>query len=389
MKKSVLLIFVLCGLCLGQLNLNLDTWYEVKTTGDPPARRSSGNMVQIAEDLLLYHGGGLDLFFQNCSVFYNTTYIFNMTSGHWKFFPTTNAPEARQYASMWFFQGKVWHWAGGRVKCGPYFTPDGVRNDTIYADMHTLNITTGEWTLVTQNGILPPPRAYSGHTQSATHLYIAGGASRQDPDNDAWRFDPIFSNWTMIAANATPGPNQPPGRTGSALLYRDDPIYGPILIWTVGEIEGVGFGDRRLGDIWRLIIATGVWQNITHEDLEKLEDVCAATYGNRYIVLYGGDADNGTVCTNPGGCGNPFPVNPQDNTWVIDYVKNTVDRITQDFGVGAPRNKKCGLSLRLGPHGYVEGYMHAGLDYDFREQSGPKFMEGTRKIIFSKSLIKP
>lgn len=215
------------------------------TTTDAPSPRYSGCMAHdpVRNTLLVF--GGRDF-----SGFHNETWRLDLGSGTWEqlsvFGPTTPIGCAM-----------TWSQAAGAF----FLFGGGSQNGTADATWR-FDPVPGTWTRVMlAEDSDTPSRRYDAvlrplDASGSTLLLHAGAASGTLGFlSDVWHFDVATSTWTEVDTSASLA--QPPGRRTpwTALVGG-----GRYLISGFG-VAGLAVGDA-LGDLWRLDLSTGVWEQL-------------------------------------------------------------------------------------------------------------------------------
>lgn len=179
----------------------------------------------------------------------------------------------------------------------------------IYNDTWVLDMDSLAWRQLAVDSPTAPPARFSTVMivdQNAENLYIATGHTQGGQNfDDVWRLDLASEVWEDLTPAAGPGPEPRYGGPGGNL--------GGDLVLTHG------FGSTRYDDTWRFNTGTNQWENITPPGEVPLKR-----------CLFAATAALGNVLVMHGGCAAPFGDCFLDDTWLLDLEANSWREITSE-----------------------------------------------------------
>lgn len=274
--------------------------------------------INIGGHSMLRHGngqfvfGGFDENFTSENfIFYDALWKFNVNTNRWHSLPTGPTKRAFFAAAMDDAHGIMY------IHGGVFYTSDFSTFD-VMADFWKYDISAEAWTEISPVGTAPEAKAVHQGGFIGGKFYVFGGINAEDQDtNDLWSYDPTTNAWTQLRiANDTSGTGP---SVRDAFFLRSATINDRDTLLIAGGFETTTeVFDAELNDTWYYDIPSNTFidktpHTVAHNFNPPLSDSNGFTIMEAprlRFVMYGGESPGGT-----GGCGSPFPNNPQNTTW--------------------------------------------------------------------------
>ncbi len=239
------------------------------------------------------------------------------------------------------------------VMCGPAAS-------RFLGDLHTLDVATGQWTLVevTPGGPAPRERARSsGLWDSKRDRFIVfGGRWRMGTSgqytflNDVWAFDPATKSWTELSPHGNAG-GRPLGRMNTVIDY--DPTGDRMIIVAGGRVSSDFQSFPVDNQVWAFNFGDNSWENLWNDGSTgpdpRLFHEGALDRANGRFFIHGGGKE--TAFTDLDFLRDTWFFDLNNQTWTEVPQGMTCQRDVNCFG------DPCVEGLCSTPRGRIKGAM--------------------------------
>ena len=167
----------------------------------------------------------------------------------WQQVQTTTTPEARQYHSLDYINGKVYLFGGEYLSGREYVSRRGV-----LSDLWENTDEEGKWRALTPADKSPNARKYHATATANGKLYVFGGYEEAGVASDVWEYTPDTNTWAQLEVGGN-----------------DSPLYNRLFFRATAGDDGkiyisggmdVTTGNVTLSDVWGYDITTHGWTRV-------------------------------------------------------------------------------------------------------------------------------
>jgi len=284
-------------------------WENLKLEGEAPVGRSSHGASVFDGKFVLWGG-------EHVAREYIDSEVWTFADGKWAKIPAANAAPEPRVAHAQAVIGNKLYISGGRQ--GIQLGEDDLN------DLHSFDLTTGEWTTLTPAGEPYSSRSFHQGCAAQGKFYIFGGCPGNTRAADLHEYDPAVNRWTRLPDPIQADGGAVRGRGGAGFTADISEKYLYVI---------AGFAGEETNDCYRYDITAASWTQIPGGALRP-RSVFGLTPLKNNIIIFGGEVDPSAAGHSGAGdfAGDLFCLNTDDLTFSpVEAVGGDSDRLPRGW----------------------------------------------------------